>query len=663
MKIYRQQEIFDCGICVTQSLINFFYHKEISREELISNAKLTQSGMSILDLEEMNKKYGICLDSYELSFDDFVNYQTKDYFILLLNFPSGNHYVIAKKNNNEITIYDSLSGKRKISYQQLKEYYANIFIEIKKQKNNAKLLNVYIERKININWIALIKIFIINIIVLALTIISGYFIKTIFNNVIGSNDISNLGTIVFIAVFGYLANGFGNFMIEILETNQRKNYYKNLSNDLLNHLANKNNDFFHKVSQHQFVLLNYHIEVISKYYSRYYHSFLIHLISVLYLSTFIAILDWRIILIIIGSLLTQICYTFFAYQFNKKQYPKIKFLEDKSKENYFELKRFFNEEINQNKLIHLLKGIKNNTAMLSIFDYKWTLSNGCFEKINAFVTNLINLMLYAFGAYLLIKNQIQFGSLIVITTFYGYINTSFSKLVDFYFYTIDFNFSQKVYLNFLNVANQKKDGLDWEKINEIKVEKLSYYCDGKRIFQNLNLKIKNNCFIQGPSGSGKSTLYGLLCQKLKPTIGNIKFNDIDINFFHPQKFNANVIYQKNISYIPDFSWSKIFQNITNDEKKLIITVCELMNLELKDNLKIQNISSGQAQFINLVLLLQLKNKLIILDEATSHIDKKIKNIIFQTLIDKIAQNNFLICTEHDLAIADFFKQKIIIKGD
>lgn len=88
-----------------------------------------------------------------------------------------------------------------------------------------------------------------------------------------------------------------------------------------------------------------------------------------------------------------------------------------------------------------------------------------------------------------------------------------------------------------------------------------------------------------------------------------------------------------------------------------------MNLELKDNLKIQNISSGQAQFINLVLLLQLKNKLIILDEATSHIDKKIKNIIFQTLIDKIAQNNFLICTEHDLAIADFFKQKIIIKGD
>ncbi|UUD38143.1 ATP-binding cassette domain-containing protein [Mycoplasmoides fastidiosum] len=175
------------------------------------------------------------------------------------------------------------------------------------------------------------------------------------------------------------------------------------------------------------------------------------------------------------------------------------------------------------------------------------------------------------------------------------------------------------------------------------------------------MKIKNNTFIQGPSGSGKSTLYKLICRTLIPSQGLIKFNNINTDFFNMNEFNVNVIYQKNISYIPDYSWKKILRNLNQKEKDTIIAVAELMNLELKDNLKIQQLSSGQAQFLNLLLLLEYHNKLIILDEATSHIDKQIKNILYQTIIAKIGENNFLICTEHDLDIADFFRETIILK--
>ncbi|UUD37408.1 cysteine peptidase family C39 domain-containing protein [Mycoplasmoides fastidiosum] len=474
MKIYKQQEIFDCGICVTQSLINFFYKKEISREELISNANVSQDGMSILDLEKINQKYGILLDSYELSFEEFIEYKTKDYFILLLDLQSGNHYVIAKKVHDGIVMFDSVAGKKKLSYAQLKPYYANIFIEIKKQTTSLKLINQQLEQKIQIDWVAFSKIFIINIIVLSLTVISGYFIKTIFDSVIASNEISNLGIIIFIAVFGYLTNNFGNFLIEILEANQLQKYYKQLSHELLNRLAHKNNNFFHKISQHQFVMLNYHVEIISKYYSRYFHSFFVNLLNVIVLFIFVLILDWRIISIILTSVVVQMGYTFFAYKFNKKQYPKIKFLIDQSKENYFNLKKFMQDEINNKKLILLLQKIQNNAAHQAAFNYKWSLYNGYFDKVNNFFTSLINLMLYSLGAYLLIRSEIKFSNLIMATTFYGYINNSFAKLVDFYFYTVDFNFSQKIYLNFLSVANNNNQGLAWENIKEIKLENIAF---------------------------------------------------------------------------------------------------------------------------------------------------------------------------------------------
>lgn len=130
MRIFKQINQYDCGISVTQALINHYYHKVVSKEQLMTEANITNQGLSILDLEQINHNYGINLTTYDVAYEEFVPHQTKDYFILMLQFDFGNHYVIAKKNQQGVLLYDSWLGRRFISYQELKKYYSQVYIEI-----------------------------------------------------------------------------------------------------------------------------------------------------------------------------------------------------------------------------------------------------------------------------------------------------------------------------------------------------------------------------------------------------------------------------------------------------------------------------------------------------------------------------------------------------
>lgn len=99
-------------------------------------------------------------------------------------------------------------------------------------------------------------VFSINVLLLGLNVLAGYFLKTIFNDVIGSHDLTNLTTIIFVAVFGYLSIGFGSFFISVLQTKQKYHYHKQLTKTMTIVLGQKSNNFFTKIVPDQFVLLD-----------------------------------------------------------------------------------------------------------------------------------------------------------------------------------------------------------------------------------------------------------------------------------------------------------------------------------------------------------------------------------------------------------------------
>ena len=64
----------------------------------------------------------------------------------------------------------------------------------------------------------------------------------------------------------------------------------------------------------------------------------------------------------------------------------------------------------------------------------------------------------------------------------------------------------------------------------LELKNINYEINGKKILNNINLKISENEFIviTGQNGSGKSTLIKIIMGILKPTSGNIFFNNHEI---------------------------------------------------------------------------------------------------------------------------------------
>ena len=195
--------------------------------------------------------------------------------------------------------------------------------------------------------------------------------------------------------------------------------------------------------------------------------------------------------------------------------------------------------------------------------------------------------------------------------------------------------------------NDEKFSIKFKKQIEIKSLSFGYEKSDKNLFNNFNFKIKKNEFIGilGESGSGKSTLIDILMGIIKPKIGNVLVDDVDI-------FNNLDSWFKNIGYVPQETYllddtiknNIIFgsnkESIDEDYISEILKILELEGLinerqEGQETLVGDNgvkLSGGQKQRIGLARALYKKPKILILDEFTSSLDLITEEKILKELI-------------------------------
>lgn len=163
------------------------------------------------------------------------------------------------------------------------------------------------------------------------------------------------------------------------------------------------------------------------------------------------------------------------------------------------------------------------------------------------------------------------------------------------------------------------------------VEKLSYTINDNHLFDRLSFKINpgQKVLIEGASGSGKSTLIQLLTGQIRNYQGQINYKETDLTtlssafLFHeiaivPQKgylFSATI--RENLT---------LGENISDDELAEALNRVGLtpgkdwLDYELSNN--DDKISGGQKQRIAIARALLTKKSTLILDEATSAIDRQ-----------------------------------------
>ena len=177
---------------------------------------------------------------------------------------------------------------------------------------------------------------------------------------------------------------------------------------------------------------------------------------------------------------------------------------------------------------------------------------------------------------------------------------------------------------------------------------------------NINFSINrgSKIGIKGASGAGKSTLINLILTLTKPTKGEIKVDNINLE-------QNNLSWLKNIGYVPqdvNLIDDSIEKNIAFGVKKEEIEMKKLAHAinsaqlskfvdDLKDGVRTKvgekgiMISGGQKQRIGIARALYNNPNLIILDESTSALDLETERLIMD-IIYNLGQNITIIIVSH-----------------
>lgn len=167
--------------------------------------------------------------------------------------------------------------------------------------------------------------------------------------------------------------------------------------------------------------------------------------------------------------------------------------------------------------------------------------------------------------------------------------------------------------------------------------------------------------IKGISGSGKTTLLNLISTLDSDYEGDIYFNKKNIKSFTKKEKS---LYFNNIGFM--MQKSCLYHNLTimdnllliNKDKKLIYKYLKLFDVNNILNKYPNEISGGERQRISFIRLLLNDNKIIILDEATSSLDRE-NSLKFVSYLTKLNKTDKIIIISTHKDIFDNIADSII----
>ena len=218
--------------------------------------------------------------------------------------------------------------------------------------------------------------------------------------------------------------------------------------------------------------------------------------------------------------------------------------------------------------------------------------------------------------------------------------------------------------NFGGELNEKQNKIDLSGNIEMQHVYVKYRNNLDYILKdiNLNINLGEKICVVGRTGSGKSTIILCLFRLIEISKGKIYINKKNIKDI-PLK-----ILRRNLGIVPQepkiFSGSLKFNldpmrkysdfEINNAIREVGLfklmkengrDIRKKLNMKLKENGG--NLSLGEKQLICLARIFLRKNKIVVMDEATSNIDNKTDNLI-QNAVDNIFKNSTLITIAHKI---------------
>ena len=204
----------------------------------------------------------------------------------------------------------------------------------------------------------------------------------------------------------------------------------------------------------------------------------------------------------------------------------------------------------------------------------------------------------------------------------------------------------------------------FQRVNEKKKTKEFLLADDNITFQAKDGEIVG---ILGPNGAGKTTLLRMIAGILEPTSGTISFDGL--------KFPDNEIeIKKNLAYLSGNT--KLYQTLTAYEllmmfadfyqvekdvaQQRIDEISETLNMQQFLHTKIEKLSTGQTQRVNIARCLIHNPKYYILDEATSGLDILSSQVILEFMKREKKKGKTILYSTHYMEEAENICDRVVM---
>ena len=215
--------------------------------------------------------------------------------------------------------------------------------------------------------------------------------------------------------------------------------------------------------------------------------------------------------------------------------------------------------------------------------------------------------------------------------------------------------------------------------NIIELNNISKTFDNQKkitVLKNVNFKFKKGKVysLSGPSGSGKSTLLNLLSLIDRPSSGNIKIDNQNINH-NKNEFNdkirsnnIGIVYQEK-NLLPDFT---AIENVclasltANNNYKIAeqesLKIIQKVGLKDRINHFPSELSGGELQRVAISRAIVNKPRIILADEPTGSLDHENANQIFNLLFKLKNKDRVIIFATHNRFFANKADYKISLRN-
>lgn len=213
----------------------------------------------------------------------------------------------------------------------------------------------------------------------------------------------------------------------------------------------------------------------------------------------------------------------------------------------------------------------------------------------------------------------------------------------------------------------------------IVLSNISYKINNKQIIDDICLEMKRNeiLSILGPNGSGKSTLLKIIAGSVKPNVGSVLIDGVNINDIKISDRAAirsvmsqsqNIVYDFSVRDIVEMGWIKSkINNSVNNFRQLFGEITKECDIDQLLDRKFNSLSGGEQRMVHFArTLLQSSStdnsphRYIFFDEPTANLDIK-RELNILNVVKKRSEDGYgIFIVLHDLNIAYKFSDRVIL---